>query len=161
MTAGSGESTRPLDVVVRLDSSDPGPERHGAAAGLARVLLGTISSTATPAGLLALSSLAVHRPARLTVVATLLWIPSLLAFAVYSPTTGPVSVVLLLMPLALAAIGWGMFIRARRQLLLSEIAASLFVSEATVKAHVSRLLSKLDVNNRVQIAILVHDAAQA
>jgi DNA-binding NarL/FixJ family response regulator len=43
----------------------------------------------------------------------------------------------------------------------SEIAASLFMSEATVKAHVSRLLSKLAVNNRVQIAILVHDAARA
>ena len=43
----------------------------------------------------------------------------------------------------------------------AEIAASLFMSEATVKAHVSRLLSKLDVNNRVQIAILVHDAGQA
>ncbi len=42
----------------------------------------------------------------------------------------------------------------------AEIAASLFMSEATVKAHVSRLLSKLDVSNRVQIAILVHDAAQ-
>jgi DNA-binding NarL/FixJ family response regulator len=39
-----------------------------------------------------------------------------------------------------------------------EIAASLFMSEATVKAHVSRLLTKLDVTNRVQIAILVHDA---
>jgi DNA-binding NarL/FixJ family response regulator len=43
----------------------------------------------------------------------------------------------------------------------AEIAAALFMSEATVKAHVSRLLSKLDVSNRVQIAILVHDAAQA
>ena len=43
----------------------------------------------------------------------------------------------------------------------AEIAASLFMSQATVKAHVSRLLIKLDVSNRVQIAILVHDAAQA
>jgi DNA-binding NarL/FixJ family response regulator len=43
----------------------------------------------------------------------------------------------------------------------AEIAASLFMSEATVKAHVSRLLSKLGLSNRVQIAILVHDAAQA
>ena len=42
----------------------------------------------------------------------------------------------------------------------AEIAALLFMSEATVKAHVSRLLTKLDVTNRVQIAILVHDAAQ-
>jgi DNA-binding NarL/FixJ family response regulator len=41
----------------------------------------------------------------------------------------------------------------------AEIAASLFMSEATVKAHVSRLLSKLEVANRVQVAILVHDAA--
>jgi DNA-binding NarL/FixJ family response regulator len=43
----------------------------------------------------------------------------------------------------------------------AEVAASLFMSEATVKAHVSRLLSKLDVSNRVQIAILVHDAGGA
>ncbi len=43
----------------------------------------------------------------------------------------------------------------------AEIAAALYMSEATVKAHVSRLLNKLDVSNRVQIAIMVHDAAQA
>jgi DNA-binding NarL/FixJ family response regulator len=40
----------------------------------------------------------------------------------------------------------------------AEVAASLFMSEATVKAHVSRLFTKLDVASRVQIAILVHDA---
>ena len=43
----------------------------------------------------------------------------------------------------------------------AEVAASLFMSEATVKAHVSRLFTKLDVTNRVQIAILVHDADQS
>jgi DNA-binding NarL/FixJ family response regulator len=43
----------------------------------------------------------------------------------------------------------------------AEVAAALFMSEATVKAHVSRLLTKLDVTNRVQIAIMVHDAASA
>jgi DNA-binding NarL/FixJ family response regulator len=42
----------------------------------------------------------------------------------------------------------------------AEVAASLFLSEATVKSHVSRLFTKLDVTNRVQIAILVHDAGQ-
>jgi DNA-binding NarL/FixJ family response regulator len=40
----------------------------------------------------------------------------------------------------------------------AEIGASLFMSEATVKAHVSRLFTKLAVTNRVQVAILVHDA---
>ena len=43
----------------------------------------------------------------------------------------------------------------------AEVAASLFMSEATVKAHVSRLFTKLDVANRVQIAIVVHDADQS
>jgi DNA-binding NarL/FixJ family response regulator len=43
----------------------------------------------------------------------------------------------------------------------AEIAAQLYMSEATVKAHVSRLLTKLDATNRVQIAILVHDAGRA
>jgi DNA-binding NarL/FixJ family response regulator len=40
----------------------------------------------------------------------------------------------------------------------AEVAASLYMSEATVKAHVSRLFTKLGVTNRVQIAIVVHDA---
>jgi DNA-binding NarL/FixJ family response regulator len=40
----------------------------------------------------------------------------------------------------------------------AEIAATLFLSEATVEAHVPRLLTKLDLDNRVQIALLVHDA---
>lgn len=41
----------------------------------------------------------------------------------------------------------------------AEIASRLYMSEATVKSHVSRLLTKLDAGNRVQIAILVHDAS--
>jgi DNA-binding NarL/FixJ family response regulator len=40
----------------------------------------------------------------------------------------------------------------------AEIGAELGMSVPTVKAHVSRLLTKLDLNNRVQIALLVHDA---
>ena len=43
----------------------------------------------------------------------------------------------------------------------AEVAASLFMSEATVKAHVSRLFAKLEVTNRVQIALVVHDADQS
>ena len=40
----------------------------------------------------------------------------------------------------------------------AEIAAALHLSVATVKAHVSRLLDKLEVDNRVQIALLVQEA---
>jgi DNA-binding NarL/FixJ family response regulator len=40
----------------------------------------------------------------------------------------------------------------------AEIAGDLYMSVATVKAHVSRILTKLDAANRVQIAICVHDA---
>jgi DNA-binding NarL/FixJ family response regulator len=40
----------------------------------------------------------------------------------------------------------------------AEIAAELYLSVPTVKAHVSRLFDKLAVTNRVQIALCVHDA---
>jgi DNA-binding NarL/FixJ family response regulator len=43
----------------------------------------------------------------------------------------------------------------------AEIARELYMSVATVKAHVSRLLTKLELNNRVQIALLAHDAGLA
>jgi DNA-binding NarL/FixJ family response regulator len=45
-----------------------------------------------------------------------------------------------------------------RGLANAEIAAELYMSVATVKAHVSRLLTKLGVDNRVQIALLVQEA---
>ncbi|CCH88082.1 Two component transcriptional regulator, LuxR family [Modestobacter italicus] len=40
----------------------------------------------------------------------------------------------------------------------AQIGAELHLSVATVKAHVSRLLVKLDLANRVQVALLTHDA---
>jgi DNA-binding NarL/FixJ family response regulator len=40
----------------------------------------------------------------------------------------------------------------------AEISSELYMSVATVKAHVSRLLAKLELNNRVQVALLAHDA---
>lgn len=42
----------------------------------------------------------------------------------------------------------------------AEISRSLYLSVPTVKAHVSRLLDKLDCSNRVQVALLVHDAGE-
>jgi DNA-binding NarL/FixJ family response regulator len=43
----------------------------------------------------------------------------------------------------------------------AQIAAELYMSVATVKAHVSRIMVKLEAANRVHIAIRVHDAGLA
>ncbi|BBJ46400.1 hypothetical protein SSPO_091180 [Streptomyces antimycoticus] len=43
----------------------------------------------------------------------------------------------------------------------AEIARELHLALPTVKAHVSRILTRLDLNNRVQIALLVHDAGES
>jgi DNA-binding NarL/FixJ family response regulator len=40
----------------------------------------------------------------------------------------------------------------------AEIAGELYLSVPTVKAHIGRLFMKLEVDNRVQIALCVHDA---
>jgi DNA-binding NarL/FixJ family response regulator len=40
----------------------------------------------------------------------------------------------------------------------AEIATALFMSIATVKAHISSILSKLGSDNRTQIALVAHDA---
>lgn len=43
----------------------------------------------------------------------------------------------------------------------ADIASELFMSLATVKAHVSRIFVKMNLTNRVQIAICVHEASLA
>jgi DNA-binding NarL/FixJ family response regulator len=40
----------------------------------------------------------------------------------------------------------------------SEIGQELFMSTATVKAYMTRILTKLELTNRVQVALVVHDA---
>ncbi len=42
----------------------------------------------------------------------------------------------------------------------AEIGRALIMSEGTVKAHVSRALAKLNLSNRVQMALLVRDAGK-
>lgn len=119
---------------------------------LACVALGMVSTSATPAGLLALSSLAVYRPLRPVLLVAALWIPSVLVFALYSPTTGPLSVVLLVTPLVLAAIGWGMFLRARRQL-LETLRERAHRAEADQRLHEYRAR----MAERTRIAREMHD----
>jgi signal transduction histidine kinase len=117
------------------------------------VLLGMFSISATPAGLLALASLAVHRPARRALVVLALWIPSALVFAVYSPTTGPISVILVSTPIALAATALGMFLRTRRQLLLT-LRERALRAEADQRLHEDRAR----MAERTRIAREMHDA---
>lgn len=40
----------------------------------------------------------------------------------------------------------------------AEIAAAAYMSVATVKSHITRILTKLGLDNRVQVAMKVHDA---
>ena len=119
---------------------------------LACVLLGTFSISATPAGLLALFSLSVHRPVRQAMLAAALFVGSALAFAVYSPTTDPVSVLLRVTPLALGVTAWGMFIRARRQLLVS-------LRERALRAEADQRLheDQARMAERTRIAREMHD----
>ena len=119
---------------------------------IACAVLGAASISATPAGLLALFSLAMHRSARQALLVTALWIPALLVFAVYSPTTDALSVVLLVTPLVFAATAWGMFIRARRQLLFT-------LRERAVRAEDDQRLhaDRIRLAERTRIAREMHD----
>ncbi|MEU2879212.1 LuxR C-terminal-related transcriptional regulator, partial [Streptomyces sp. NPDC007070] len=49
-------------------------------------------------------------------------------------------------------------LRMGRGLANAQTAADLFMSVPTAKTHVSRVLAKLSLGNRVRTALLVHDA---
>ncbi len=122
------------------------------AVALVSVVLGTFSTSATIPGLLALSSLAVHRHARPVLLIAALWLPQAVAYAAYSGRTDTLSVVLLVTALVVAATAWGMFVRARRQLLFT-------LRERALRAEADQVLHAEGARlaERTRIAREMHD----
>jgi len=119
---------------------------------LVAVLLGSFSASATPAAMYALFSLAVLRPARSAVLVAVLWIPSGMVYAAYTGRTDTPSVVLLSAAIVLAATAWGMFVRARRQLVLT-LRERAERAEADQRLHADRARTA----ERTRIAREMHD----
>lgn len=116
------------------------------------VLLGTFSASATIAGLLALSSLALHRSVRPVLLVAALWVPQGLLYAIYAQRNDAPAVVLLSVALVIAATTWGMFVRARRQLLFTLRERALRAeSEQRLHADQARMAE------RTRIAREMHD----
>ena len=116
------------------------------------VLLGSWSTSGSVAGLLALSSLAVHRHVRPTLVAAALFVPSAVVCSIWLGRTNTSSVLLPTTALAAAAIAWGMFVRARRQLLSTlRDRAERAEADQLVRADSARLAE------RTRIAREMHD----
>lgn len=116
------------------------------------VLLGALSTSGTVAGLFALSSLAVRRPARPAVVVAALLLPSAVVCSVWLGRSVTWSVLLLTAALGAAAVGWGMYVRARRQLL-----ASLRDRARRAEAEQQARAERARLAERTRIAREMHD----
>lgn len=116
------------------------------------VLLGALSTSGTVAELLALSSLAVHRHVRPALLVAALFVPSAVVCSIWLGRTTTWSVMLPTAALAAAATGWGMFVRARRQLLST-------LRDRAERAEADQLLrtESARLAERTRIAREMHD----
>jgi signal transduction histidine kinase len=116
------------------------------------VLLGAFSTFGTVAGLFALSSLAVHRHVRPALLVAALFVPSAVVCSIWLGRTNTWSVLLPTAALAAAATAWGMFIRARRQLLST-------LRDRAQRAEADQLLraERARLAERTRIAREMHD----
>lgn len=116
------------------------------------VLLGAFSTSGTVAGLLALASLAIHRHLRPTLLVAALFVASAVVCSLWLGRANTWSVLLPTTALAAAAIAWGMFIRARRQLL-----ATLVDRAERAEAEQSARAERARLAERARIAREMHD----
>jgi signal transduction histidine kinase len=116
------------------------------------VLLGALSTSGTAAGLFALSSLAIHRHVRPALLVGVLFVPSAVVCSIGVGRPNTWSVMLPTLALAAAATAWGMFVRARRQL-VATLRERVERAEAdqVVRAERARLAE------RTRIAREMHD----
>jgi signal transduction histidine kinase len=122
------------------------------AVALVCVVLGAFSTFGTMAGLFALSSLAVHRHVRPALLIAALFVPSAMVCSIWLGRPNTLSVLLPTTALGAAAIAWGMFIRARRQLLSS-------LRDRAERAEADQLLraERARLAERTRIAREMHD----
>lgn len=119
---------------------------------LACVLVGTFSTFGSAASLFALSSLAVHRHVRPAIVVAALFVPSAVVCSIWLGRSDTWAVPLPTAALAAAAIAWGMFVRARRQLLAT-------LRERALRAEADQLVraERARLAERARIAREMHD----
>ena len=119
---------------------------------LATLAIGAPSITATGAGLIALFSLAAYRGLRPALLTAALWLPVALACAAALGRTDLAAVVGYTVAMVVAAVAWGMFVRARRQLFQS-------LRERAERAEADQDLhaEKARVAERHRIAREMHD----
>ncbi|MFC0627744.1 sensor histidine kinase [Kribbella deserti] len=92
---------------------------------VATMLAGTVSDTAWLVTLLAIFTVAVHRPFKVTAIIALINLPTLPLYAIYSrhlrlaDTTEVIGVSIMALFIYSGAAAWGLFIRSRRQLVYS------------------------------------------
>jgi signal transduction histidine kinase len=116
------------------------------------VVLGSFSTFGTVAGLFALFSLAVHRHVRPALLVAALFVPSAVVCSIWLGRTNAWSVMLPTLALAAAATAWGMYVRARRQLLATlRDRAQRAEADQLVRAERARLAE------RTRIAREMHD----
>jgi signal transduction histidine kinase len=124
----------------------------GIALGL--VPLSTFSELVAGAQIVALFTVAVHRPVRVTVAVSGLSLLSAPVYVVLRPEPGIPGILVILLGLlvTLAVVGWGLFVRHRRQLILSlRERAARAETEARLRAEQAQHLA------REEIAREMHD----